>query len=145
MQMVLISPILNTAILFIVVKIETPILCLPHFVVMSWAKYYKAFVPNLSLKILNNLNVSNMVMNKFSFQNETSPQSTGTSLSFLHFISLKTEPQVFLSVFLSRFMVHNASWGYRYNATKLTGREDNCARSRSLSSTSNPGLIPHTV
>ncbi|KAM7320416.1 hypothetical protein ACRRTK_020859 [Alexandromys fortis] len=51
-----------------------------------------------------------MVMDKFSFQNETSPPSTGTLLSFLHFIPLKREPQVFLSMFLPCFfMVHNAS------------------------------------
>lgn len=84
-------------------------------------------------------------MDKFSFQDETSPPSTGTLLSFLNFIPLKREPQVFLSMFLPCFfMVHNASWGYWYKATTLTGREDNCAISRSLSSTSNLGLILHT-
>lgn len=51
-----------------------------------------------------------MVMDKFAFQNETSSPSTETLLSFLHFIALKREPQVFLSVSPSCFfMVHSAS------------------------------------
>lgn len=67
-----------------------------------------------------------MVMDKFSFQNETSPPSTGTLLSFLHFIALKREPQVFLSVSVMLLRGPQCQLRLLVQRSHLTGREDNC-------------------
>lgn len=69
-----------------------------------------------------------MVMDKFSFQNETSPPSTGTLLSFLHFIALKREPQVVLSVSVTVMLLRGPQCQLRLlvQRSHLTGQEDNC-------------------